>query len=340
MPTSAWPRLPVAVIASGGDLSVMLGSIRSAMASREVHNEAFLSTIPDWTAQDVRQRTGIERRYWLGDKEDALSLAVRAARETLESEGLQISDVDALVCSTGTPGCMTPSMACRILRELSPEQGDVMVQAHDVNAACSGYLYALQTAWDLIHSRPEARVLVVTTETLSPLLDLSDPGTAFLFGDAATATIVSRYPGKNGAAARLHRPVLSAKGEPDHVLYVPAIRSGERVQMEGQQVFRVAIRRMIQMLEFACAESGIAVEDLSMIVPHQANTRIIDAIRQKIRAPEERMFNNIRLYGNTSSNTIPFALQGVLPARKPGDKIGLCAFGGGFTFGAAILERL
>ncbi len=326
--------------AASGPVPVVLSSITSCLGSREMDNAALLQQFPDWNASDIIQRTGIERRYWIGEKEDVLSLAIRACRELLERERLSIGQMDAIICSTGTPPMMTPSLACQILRALSPEKGDVMVQAWDVNAACTGYLYALQSAWDVLQSKPDARVLVVTAETLSPLLDSKDPGTWFLFGDAATATLVAREPGAGaGAPVRLRRPVCSARGEEPRVLSVPLMNGGDHVHMEGQQVFRTAVRKMIEMLEGACAGAGLELADLAITIPHQANERIIEAIRQKIGVPPERMFNHIRRFGNTSSNTLPLALREVLPDQRPGAHIGLVAFGGGFTFGAAILDR-
>jgi 2-oxoisovalerate dehydrogenase E1 component len=319
---------------------ITLASIASALGSRVLENDALLRRFPEWDAADIVQRTGIEKRYWIGEGETVLTLAVRAARECLEREHLSISEIDALICSTGTPLSMTPSLACRILKELSPPRGEVMVQAWDINAACSGYLYALQSAYDYLTNRPAARVLVLTAETLSPVLDPTDPGTLFLFGDCATASLVSREPDRPTATARIHRPVLSAKGEDASILYVPFPGAREHLQMSGQQVFRVAVRKMIDMLEQACQQANLSVDDLAMVVPHQANTRIIEAIREKIKLPPERMFNHIREYANTSSNTIPLALQTVLAKQPAGARIGLCAFGGGFTFGAGILERL
>ena len=333
-------REAAAPAGAGADVEVVLSSICSALGSREMRNSQFLDRFPEWDAQDVVQRTGIERRFWIDEGESALSLAVRASRELLEREALRISDIDVLVCSTGTPPSMTPSLACRILKELSPEKGEVMVQAYDVNAACTGYLYALQNACDLLRSRPDSRVLVVTAETLSPVLDHRDPSTLFLFGDAATASLVMTRPGRAAAPVRIHRPSLSAKGEDERTLFVPCLGTGQHVHMEGQPVFRVAVRKMIEMLEQACAEAGIGVEDLAMVVPHQANTRIIEAIRAKIGIAPEKMFDHIRNFGNTSSNTIPLALQEVIPAQARGARLGLCAFGGGFTFGAAILDVL
>jgi 2-oxoisovalerate dehydrogenase E1 component len=319
---------------------VTLSSIASVLGSRVLKNDDLLRRFPEWDAADIVQRTGIEKRYWIGEGESVLSLAVRAARECLDREGLAISELSALICSTGTPMSMTPSLACRVLKELSPDRGEVMVQAWDINAACSGYLYALQSAYDFLTNRPDARVLVLTAETLSPVLDPADPGTLFLFGDGATASLVSREPKRPTAQARVHRPVLSAKGEDASILYVPFPGNREFLQMSGQQVFRVAVRKMIDMLEQACQQANLSVDDLAMVVPHQANTRIIEAIREKIKLPPERMFNHIREYANTSSNTIPLALQTVLAQQPAGARIGLCAFGGGFTFGAGILERL
>jgi 2-oxoisovalerate dehydrogenase E1 component len=139
---------------------------------------------------------------------------------------------------------------------------------------------------------------------------------------------------------KLNRPVLSATGVDEKVLYVPNMGSGEVIEMEGLTVFKLAVRKMIDMLDSACRDRGITVEELSKIVPHQANERIIEAIRKTIRCPSEKMFNHIRKYGNTSSNTIPIALAELIPEMDAESLIGLTAFGGGFTFGAAVLEKV
>ena len=159
-------------------------------------------------------------------------------------------------------------------------------------------------------------------------------------GDAATASLVSceKRPGDIGV--KLNRPVLSATGVDAKVLYVPNMGSGEVIEMEGLTVFKLAVRKMIDMLDHACRDRGITVEDLDKIVPHQANERIIEAIRKTIHCPPEKMFNHIRKYGNTSSNTIPIALAELVPQLEAGNLIGLTAFGGGFTFGAAVIEKV
>ncbi len=319
---------------------IVISSICHTTGAREITNEELVRSYPEWKPEDVIQRTGIERRYWIGPGENALTLAVSACRKLLDREGLTIADFDAIICSTGTPLSTTPSLACRILKDLNPPGGSVQMQAHDVNAACTGYLYALQQAHDMLQHDPDARILLVTSETLSPMLDHSDPGTLFLFGDAATASLISRESRPGGFNLRVSRPVLSALGEEEKVLYVPAINTGAHIEMDGKRVFRVAIRKMIDMLEGACAADGLSINDLSMIVPHQANERIIEAIQKAIKFPTEKVFYFIRDYGNTSSNTIPLALSALIPGQPAGYKVGLTAFGGGFTFGAAILEVL
>jgi 2-oxoisovalerate dehydrogenase E1 component len=172
------------------------------------------------------------------------------------------------------------------------------------------------------------------------MVNHNDQKTMALFGDAATASLVSCELRPGNINAKLNRPFLSATGVDEKVLYVPNMGSGEVIEMEGLTVFKLAVRKMIDMLDNACQERGITVEDLQMIVPHQANERIIEAIRKTIHCPPEKMFNHIRKYGNTSSNTIPVALCELMPETAPDALIGLTAFGGGFTFGAAVIEKV
>ncbi|MBN2685841.1 MAG: beta-ketoacyl-ACP synthase 3 [Pontiellaceae bacterium] len=320
--------------------SIYISNICTVLGSRHLSNDELLQGHGEWDSEAIRKRTGIETRYWIEGNENVLSLAVKATRDLLAKEQLQISDIGAIICSSGTPLAMTPSLACSVLHKLSPEKGEVLMQAHDVNAACSGYMYALQSAFDFLTNAPDKKVIVITAETLSPMVNHDDQKTMALFGDAATATLVSceKRPGDIGI--KLNRPVLSATGVDAKVLYVPNMGSGEVIEMEGLTVFKLAVRKMIDMLDEACRENGITVEDLQKIVPHQANERIIEAIRKTIKCPPEKMFNHIRKYGNTSSNTIPIALAELMPQMAAADKIGLTAFGGGFTFGAAVVEKI
>jgi 2-oxoisovalerate dehydrogenase E1 component len=229
-------------------------------------------------------------------------------------------------------------MACLVLHELSKGGPARSIPAHDVLAACTGYLYALGSAHDLIRARPGSRVLVVTAEALSPLADADDFDTAILFGDAATATLVSAEGGDAAGEpfGLLSRPVLSAKGEAGQVLRVPTPKNGS-IQMEGLKVYAEAVRHMIGMLEQACSASGRSVSDLDLIVPHQANARIIGDIRMRLGLPPERLLIALSGVGNTSSSSIPLALAGLSDGIP--SLVGLTAFGGGYTFGAAILEK-
>jgi 2-oxoisovalerate dehydrogenase E1 component len=282
----------------------------------------------------VFRLTGIESRQWIDARQTPVSLAVQACGELLASEELSIDDVDLLVCSTTSPTRVSPSMACQVLAGLAGGSFSTMLQAFDINAACSGYLYGLQIAYDYLQSTPAGRVLVVTTEVLSPLLDREDPHTVILFGDAASATLVYGEQHLDRAVARLLRPELSARGEDGSVLSVP-LRHDGFIRMNGPKVFQQAVRTMIASLNRICQREGIGPQELKLIVPHQANQRILDAIQARIGVP---VFSNIRRLGNTSSSSIPLCLDEILPAAAAGDRLGLCAFGAGFTFGAAIMQ--
>ena len=243
-----------------------------------------------------------------------------------------------IICSTGTPLFATPSLACRILRELTTDDDSKPMQAHDISAACSGYLYGLQQSYDMVASGRCQNVLLVTGETLSPLLDPNNPETYFLFGDAATATLISNQKRDGNINAELHRPVLSALGVEDKVLFVPSAGGGH-VHMDGRPVFRLAVQQMLEMMRQACGAEALDIEELSVVVPHQANARIIEAIRKNQHLPVVKVFNEIENYGNTSSNTIPISLVSLFEVggERASGPIGLTAFGGGFTFGAAVL---
>ena len=318
---------------------VLISSIATVLGSRHILNDELLSGHGEWDSEAIRSRTGCEERYWITGDETVETLAIKAVRDLLEMEKLTLADIDAIVCSTGTPLMMTPSLACRVLKELSPAKGEVQMQAHDVSAACSGYIYALQNACDILRDDPSKKVIVITAETLSPMVNHEDQKTVALFGDAATASLVSCEPRGGNVNVLVNRPVLSATGVDQKVLYVPHMGTGEKIEMEGLTVFKLAVRKMIDMLAEACEMRGIAVDALDMIVPHQANERIIEAIRKTIHCPPEKMFNHIRKYANTSSNTIPFAMVELMPQMKKDALVGLTAFGGGFTFGAAVIEK-
>lgn len=324
--------------AVGRRVKIGISAIAAVPAGREITNEEMVQRFPGRTPHDIFQRTGIESRRLLAPGETALTLAARAARAALRQAGLGLADLDALFVSTSTPISISPSMACLLHHDLMGDGARKDVAASDILAACSGYLYALQTAFDFCRSKPDANLLVVTAEAMSEYTNPEDFDTAIVFGDAATATVVHgpASPLFRSARAHLHRPVLSARGEDGTILH-HGRRGNPNVNMDGLKVFPMAVRQLIALLKEACAVSEVAVEDLNFIVPHQANGRILDAVDQRLKLPKGRLVNRVRHSGNTSSSTIPIVLAELLEEGAKGTA-GLCAFGGGFTFGAAVME--
>lgn len=317
---------------------VSIAGIASARGKRTVSNEEIAALSADWDAGDIFKRTGIASRPWLAEGETALSIALEASRKLLAAKNLGVRDIDLIICSTETPMQNTPSMATLIQNGLANGDEEALCAAYDVNAACSGYIYALQIAYDYLQSSPGHRVLVVTTEALSPRLDLSDFGTAPIFGDASTATIIAAGETALSGGLRVHRPVIGAHGEDGSILRVPS-QVDRKIYMDGPKVFLEAIKDMMMMLNRACSAAEISTDELDLIVPHQANQRIINAIRQRMKVPREKMYSNIANNGNTSSSTIPLCLEEILAAGGDDRYLGITAFGGGFTFGGGVLER-
>ena len=345
-PAGPTPRsAPATQAASSTGLLVTLTGLGVVRGRDRLHNRDLLPRFPAFTAggtDGIFERTGIESRVVADDTQDAISMAAEAAGLALAEAGITARDLQLIICSTSTPVTLVPSTACLVLHRLNPE---LQVPAYDLLAACTGYLYALSAAWDFVQTRPGANVLVLTTEVMRRIINPNDADTSPIFGDAATATIINGSDNgrvTDSGLAVLHRPLINARGEDGSTLLVPLPGPGARVRMEGRRVFSEAVRRMNEALTAACAESGISIADLDVIVPHQANGRIIEAMRTRLKLPPERVWNEIRQCGNTSSSSIPLALDTVLrrprSGERAGGRIGLCAFGGGFTWGGAILS--
>lgn len=315
---------------------VGLSGIATAEGSKLITNEQLAARFPQRTADEIFRLTGIETRRHLAEGESLLDLAAVAARRVLESEGLTLSDLDAIVCSTTTPEEITPSLACALQTRLGTNGISTRLAAYDLLAACSGFLYALSTAFDFLQTRPQGRVLVVTAEALSRVVNPHDFDTAILFGDAATAVVLHGAVHASRARMLLHPPVIGAKADPEGLLRVANPGVGF-VEMQGRKVFGEAVRTMVEALAEACDKHGLQMQDLSHIVPHQANGRILDAVRVRLGDAGSRLVHQVRHRGNTSSCSIPLCLAGLAEELKPGARVGLCAFGGGLTYGAAIL---
>ncbi len=324
---------PAPAIASA---PVGLSGIAVRAGSRVLTNAEIAARFPGRSEEDIVRRTGIRERPILADDEDLATLSAQAAREALDSQGLVLGDLEAIIVATSSPPRLSPNLACLVQNLLAVQDGPADVSAHDVSAACSGYLYALQSAHDMLQQRRDGVVLVVTADAMTHYVDPDDFDTVVVFGDAVTATVVNGPARAEGSPILLHRPVLSAAGEDGSI-----IRHGpeftDYLFMDGPRVYSRAVREMLRMLDRAAAASGASMADLMHVIPHQANGRIISSIQARSGLPADRFVVNVERWGNTSSSTIPIALAEHLPSGPTGLG-GLVAFGGGFTSAAAIIE--
>ncbi len=314
--------------------AVGLAAVAYVTGSRKVPNAELETEHPDWAG--LEKRTGIAPRFWASEDETAVTLGTEAAHRVLDELGLTTDDLDLVICATGSPVTVSPALACLILSRLPGDKSVRQPGAYDISAACSGYLYALTNAYDFLSNKPDAKILVITSEVLSKQLNPDDMGTAPIFGDAATATLVcteKSFPLK----AVISRPVLSSAAENGEKLCIPRdIR--DSITMNGPAVFLAAVKDMGVILARACEEAGVDAHDLDLIVPHQANQRIINAIRQRLKFRPEVMFSNIAQFGNTSSSSIPICLKQILWDEGRKGRMGLCAFGAGFVYAACVIE--
>lgn len=317
-------------------LFVGLSGISVRAGGQILTNADIAARFPGRTEADIVQRTGIRQRPVMGPDENLVDLAARASRQALQREGMSLGDLEAIIVATGTPPRLSPTVACLVQAALAEHDGPADVAASDVSAACSGYLYALQGAHDMLQQRRDASVLVVTAEAMTRFVDPDDFDTVVVFGDAVTATVVHGPDRIGDSPLLLHRPVLSATGDDGSV-----IRHGPRDEdhlfMDGPRVYTRAVREMLRMLDKAATASGAGIPDLMHVIPHQANGRIISSVQARSGLPEDRFVVNVENWGNTSSSTIPIALAEHLPTAPRGLG-GLVAFGAGLTSGAAIVE--
>jgi 3-oxoacyl-[acyl-carrier-protein] synthase-3 len=322
--------------------SAILGT-GSELPSKIVTNhdlEKIVDTSDEW----ITVRTGIKERRVLEDGKGNADMAFHAARRALADAGMDAKDLDAIIMGTVTPDYPFPSSAC-VLEDML---GARNVFSFDVGAACSGFLNALSVADSFISTGKINNALVVGSDTLSRLLNWHDRTTCILFGDAAGAVVLGAT--ENGSG------VLSTKLRTDgsyvKTLYVPAggslnpataetVRRNEHtITMNGKEVFKIAVRSMEEISREALAEAGVEIDQLSLVIPHQANRRIIVALAERLGVPLEKVVVNLDKYGNTSAASIPVALdeakrQGRI---KPGEIVLLNAFGGGFAWGAAVVK--
>ena len=281
-----------------------------------------LSAMMDTNDEWITERTGIKQRHIGGS---TASLSVASARRAIAMAGIDPASIDGLVLSTTTPDRTVPATSATVQNELGLRCG-----AFDVNAACSGFVYAYVVAQGLLAIGAK-RLLVIGTDTLSRITDWSDRGTAILFADGSGACIVDSTPD----AGQLLGWDLDADGSLEHLLYAEV---GGYIHMDGKEVFRRAVRIMIDSAKKSLAKAGLSVDDVKLCVPHQANLRIIDATAQRMGLNPDKVMINIERYGNTTAATIPLCLWEWEKQLKKGDNIILASFGAGFTWGSIYLK--
>ena len=319
--------------------SVVRG-VGSALPRRIMRNadfEGMVETSDAW----IVQRTGIRQRHIASDDETTASLGEAAARAALDAAGLTAADIDLIVLATSTPNHTFPATSVEIQERLGMRHGF----AFDLQAVCSGFVYAVTTADLYIRGGIAKRVLVIGAETFSRILDWSDRSTCVLFGDGAGAMVIEAAQGEGTLADRgILAASLRSDGTHKDKLYVDGGPSTTQtvghLRMEGREVFKHAVGMITDVIEATFAAGGITADDLDWFVPHQANKRIIDASARKLGIAEEKVVVTVDLHGNTSAASVPLALSvAVADGRiKRGDLVLLEAMGGGFTWGAVLIR--
>ena len=288
--------------------------------------EKMVETSDEW----ITKRTGIKQRR-IAQDEDTSDLGTKAARSAIERANLRAKDIDAVICATISPDhfCM-PSTACKIAKNL----GINSVMAFDISAACTGFIYLLELAKSLIESGSKKNILIIGAEKLSKIVDWTDRTTCILFGDGAGAAVVSAD--SKNEIIDVH---TAADGNYAELLITPG---GEEkfIKMSGNEVFKVAVQTLTKDVVEILERNKIPSDKIDLFIPHQANLRIIEAVKQRLNFSDEQCVVTVGKYGNTSSASIPMAMNDAYEAGrlKNGDLILLDAFGGGFTWGSALLK--
>ena len=307
---------------------------------KNVVTNAELAKTVDTTDEWIIQRTGIKQRYIASDDEQTSDLAINAAKNALAAAGMDASEIDLIIVATTTPDRTFPATAALVQEQLGITQG----AAFDIQAVCSGFVYAVATADSYLKNGLGTKALVIGAETFSRLLDWNDRTTCVLFGDGAGAMVVEAVPDDSEGDRGVLSNCLRSNGEHWKKLYVdggPSLtKSVGFVRMEGREVFRHAVGMISDVVEGAFEKAGVEPTDLDWFVPHQANKRIIEGAGKKLKIPAEKVIVTVDKHANTSAASVPMALSiGVEDGRiKQGDLVMLEAMGGGFTWGASLIR--
>ncbi len=298
-----------------------------------------LSKIVDTSDEWIRDRTGIMERRVTDEGTATSDLAVIAAERALTSAGISPMELDLIIVATCSPDTLFPSVACIVQDRLGAKKA----AAFDISAACSGFNFALSAAAAYIESETFKNVLVVGADTLTKYLDWTDRNTCVLFGDGAGAVALRGEKGDCGVLASYIR----AKGEGRDFLVMPGggtrdpeMKNGRFIRMDGKEVFKFAVHALEDSVKEIIQKAGFTFEDIDLLIPHQANLRIIEHVRKKFNLPEKKVYVNLMKYGNTSAASVPLALdEAVNEGRiKSGDLVVLAGFGAGLTYGSNIIR--
>lgn len=323
-----------------GPILAALRGTGCSLPSRVVPNDWFIGVV-DTSDEWIRTRTGIRERRFCTADESSASLGADAAQKALAEAQLTPNDLDLIICATVTPDEMCPQNAAVIHAAL----GCRPIPAFDIAAACTGFLYAMSIGETYIRSRSAKNVLIVGADVLSKALDFTDRNSCILFGDGAGAAVLSAT---DRPQHGIHSVKIYADGGPRDLIHVPGMvtrqpppgeKPHEFIRLNGREVFRFAVRRMIELTQDALATArGMGLE-IDLLIPHQVNQRIIDAALENNGFPASKVMVNLDKYGNTSAASVPIALDEALKSgrAKPGDTVLLVAFGGGLTWGSAII---
>jgi 3-oxoacyl-[acyl-carrier-protein] synthase-3 len=307
---------------------------------------AELEKIVDTSDEWITTRTGIKQRRKAAPGEYTSMFAVRAARQAIERAKIDPLELDIILCATVTPDQILPSTGCIIQAELGANKAAAM----DVVAACSGFLYGLTLAESMIRTKQARYVLVIGAEVLTQYVDYTDRGTCVLFGDGAGAAVLGPVDAETGKGILAAR--IKSDGRYLEQLYSPGggtrkrptaetLAAGDHFfKMKGNELFKVAVRSMSDISVEVLQEANLTPDDVTLFIPHQANQRITDAVANKLKVEDARVYSNISMHGNTSSASIPIALDECVEAGRvqPGDLVLMASFGGGVTWGGVLVR--
>jgi 3-oxoacyl-[acyl-carrier-protein] synthase III len=311
--------------------------VGSALPKRIMTNDD-LSKIVDTSDEWIVERTGIRARHIADDTETTRSLAVAASQKAMAAAGIAAHDIDLIILATSTPDQTFPATATLVQADLGIRNG----AAFDVQAVCSGFVYALVTADAMIKAGQAKHALVIGSETFSRILDWTDRGTCVLFGDGAGAFVLSAHEGEGKIGILASK--LRADGRYNDKLYVDGGPSTTKtvgfLRMEGKEVFKHAVVNMVSVMDDVMKQAGVTANDIDWFVPHQANRRILDSTAHKLGLAAQKVVVTLDKHGNTSAASIPLAFDvAVKDGRiKPGHRVLMEAMGGGFTWGAVLLQ--